>query len=118
MDMFKELLKKKSPKPENDGDKKAKMDILNEIRGMASKEMGEEVKGFKPESPSEEKDEGKKPNPFAKRAEESKDECEKCSKAPCECEKSDEDEMSDEEIEAMIAHLEAKKSNKSKPSFG
>jgi hypothetical protein len=118
MDLMKEILKKKKSEDMDPMYKDAKMGILKEIRDLAAKDMGEDLKGLKKVTVAAPDQEGLKAG--LNKAEEliEGEPCPKCGKSPCECEKDMEEkkptedslpEMSAEEIDALLKLLEAKK---------
>jgi hypothetical protein len=121
IDMLKKLMKEKGGNKVDPTAKKAKMGVLKEIRDMAASDMGEEVKGIKKVTVAAPDEAGLKEG--LEKAEEivksSSSPCEICEKSPCACDgegDSSEDDMSADEIEALIAELMAKKAKFSKAS--
>ena len=107
--MMKEMMKKKKKEGEMDPQyKSAKMGVLKDIRNMASDEMGEDVKGLKKVTVAAPDAEGlkagldKAEDMVSAEAKDKSDESEIMDEVM-------DEEMKPEEIDAMIAMLEAKK---------
>jgi hypothetical protein len=121
MDMFKELLKKKRKDGEEEMDpteKKAKMDVLGEIRDLATKDMGDEVRGLKKVTVAADSEKGvmeglnKAKDVIEGKLDDAKTASDKAFPSDDAEEKDEMDHMDDDELEAMIAALQAKKAKR------
>lgn len=101
---FSELMKKAQPGAMDESETKAKMDVLAEIRKLAMEAMGHDVKGVKKVTVASDDEEG-----LAEGLDKAKEMVTEEGSADEASAEGDDEDMSPEDLDAMIAHLQAKK---------